>query len=126
MVDEPVADVLRAVEQRRLRALVDGDMTVAEQLHADDYELVTPGGRTLSKRDYLDGIAGGVLDYSAFEPASDIAVLAGVDVVCLRYQALIDITFGEGEHDRGLFWHTDIWADRGNGWQAVWSHATRT
>ncbi|HET7689140.1 MAG TPA: nuclear transport factor 2 family protein [Nocardioidaceae bacterium] len=120
------ADMFRALEQRRLLSLVDVNMTVAEQLHADDYQLITPGGRTLDKRDYLDGVAQGVLDYAVFEPASEIAVLAGVDIVCLRYQALIDITFGEGEHDRGLFWHTDIWAEREQGWQAVWSHATRT
>lgn len=119
------ADMFRALEQRRLLSLVEANMTVAEQLHADDYQLITPGGRTLGKRDYLDGIAAGVLDYAAFEAASEIAVLAGSDIVCLRYQALIDITFGEGEHDRGLFWHTDIYAERDAGWQAVWSHATR-
>ena len=121
----PDTEMFRALEQRRLLSLVESNMTVAEQLHADDYQLITPGGRTLNKRDYLDGIEAGVLDYVVFEAASEISVLAGADVVCLRYQALIDITFGDGEHDRGLFWHTDIYADRGEGWQAVWSHATK-
>ena len=32
------ADELRDVERRRLQSLVDGDLEVADALHADDYE----------------------------------------------------------------------------------------
>lgn len=38
------ADHVRATEDDRLRALVEADMDVAEQLHADDYEVITGGG----------------------------------------------------------------------------------
>jgi hypothetical protein len=38
------AEVVRATERARLRALVDKDMEMANQLHADDFELINPGG----------------------------------------------------------------------------------
>jgi len=46
VVDSISPDELRALEQRRTKALVDRDMDLARRLHASDYELVTPGGRT--------------------------------------------------------------------------------
>ncbi len=38
------ADQIRAIERERLRALVDVDLEVAERLHADDFQLINPGG----------------------------------------------------------------------------------
>jgi hypothetical protein len=69
-VDMPPSDtstLLLGLERRRLRALVAGDPEAAEQLHADDYQLITPSGATLSKHEYLDAIASGELNYRAFE-----------------------------------------------------------
>ena len=116
---------LRATERRRLRALVDADDAAARELHADDYQLITPGGRTYSKAEYLSDVASGVLDYRVFEPASEIATQILGDAGAVRYQARIDIRFASGGADSGLFWHTDMyrWAD--GRWQAVWSQATR-
>jgi hypothetical protein len=116
---------IRDLERRRLRALVDADVDVANRLHADDYELVTPGADRLSKADYLGAIASGEIDYRVFEPASDIDVLVlGETAVALRYVARIDIDFGTGT-DLALALHTDIWSHRDGVWQAVWSQATR-
>jgi hypothetical protein len=59
---EPVqGQQVREIERERLRSLVAPDMALAERLHADDYELITPGGATMSKREYLDAIADGDL-----------------------------------------------------------------
>ena len=66
------AETLKAIEHRRLRALVDADIEVAGPLHAPDFELVNPRGGTLSKEEYLGGIASGVLDYRRFEAVSEI------------------------------------------------------
>lgn len=118
------AQQLREVERRRLRSLVNRDMAVAASLHADDYELVTPGGAALSKQDYLTGIESGELDYHVFEAASDVAVRVSGEVGIVRYQARIDIAVS-GRADRGLFWHTDFYEWRDGRWQAVWSQATR-
>jgi len=115
---------LLETERRRLKALVDRDLVAGGQLHADDYQLITPNGAALSKRDYLDGILTGALNYQVFEAASEVSVKAYEDVGVLRYQALIEVDF-PGGHDGGRFWHTDIYERREGQWQVVWSQATR-
>ena len=123
-MNEGAIEALRESERRRLAALVERNMDVADALHADDYELITPGGAALSKRDYLSGIASGALRYRRFEPDGEIAVRVWGSAAALRYQVLIDIDW-EGGRDSGRFWHTDIYELTGDRWQAVWSQATR-
>jgi hypothetical protein len=118
------AEELCEVEHLRLQALVDGRMAVAADLHADDYQLISPGGRTLSKDEYLAGVESGELDYHVFEAASAIAVRVFHEAGVVRYQARIEIAFS-GQFDSGLFWHTDFYERRDGRWQAVWSQATR-
>lgn len=117
--------VLRELERTRIEALVRADMAVAEMLHADDYQLITPGGAALSKRQYLDGVASGALLYRVFEPASDITVKTSADMAVVRYRARIEIDL-EDSRDAGTFWHTDVYQRRKGRWQAAWSQATRT
>jgi len=120
------ADDLRDIERRRLAALVAADMATAEALHAEDYELIPPGGQTFSGREYLEAIGSGALRYEVFEPASEIRVrLLGEIGAAVRYRARILVHDGEGNTDAGTFWHTDIYAFRDGRWQAVWSQATR-
>ena len=118
------AEHVREVERRRLRSLVDHDMAVAAALHADDYELVTPGGIALSKQEYLEAVESGDLDYSIFEAVSDVAVRMFDDAGIVRYQAHIEMS-GLGQAFSGVFWHTDFYERRDGRWQAVWSQATR-
>jgi hypothetical protein len=117
-------EALRDTERRRLRALLDADMATAESLHADDYQLIPPGGGALSKAEYLGGIADGSLRYSRFEPDGEMRVRFWGNGAALRYEVLIDVAAdGTVYHDR--CWHTDIYELRDGRWQAVWSHATR-
>ena len=100
-------------------------MAESESLHAEDYQLITPGGAALSKEAYLGQIADGSLAYRQFEPAGEIRVqVFGPSAAALRYQVTIEALF-PGGHDFGQFWHTDIYRRRDGNWQAVWSHATR-
>lgn len=122
--DLPLAELLRKTERKRLRALAAGDMELARSLHAEDYELIPPGGGTISKEEYLGGVASGALNYVVFEPASEIRVRTYERAAVLRYQARIDGYFGDAV-DSGFFWHTDIYEMRGDRWQVVWSQATR-
>jgi hypothetical protein len=122
--DAELLERLRATERARLRALVEGDLATADALHADDYQLVTPGGATLSKAEYLGGIADGTLRYRRFEPDGPIEVRVWGSAAAARYQVVIDVEAdGSSYHDR--CWHTDIYELRDGRWQAVWSHATR-
>jgi hypothetical protein len=120
----PSPAFIQELERQRLGALVAADMELARSLHADDYQLVTPGGATRSRDEYLDDIASGDLDYQVFEPASEVAVHAYGRAAALRYQARIEVLVS-GQLDSGLFWHTDIYEYRDGRWQAVWSQATR-
>jgi hypothetical protein len=127
--DAASAQALRALleetERRRLRALVEGDLTTADALHADDYQLITPGGAAYSKAEYLAGIADGSLNYQRFEPEGEVMVrMLGSSAAAVRYRVEIVIAW-EGGEDRGRFWHTDIYEHRDDRWMAVWSHATR-
>ena len=56
---EEEAELLRATERERLRALVTGDVERAGQLHTDDFQLINPLGGALSKEQYLGGIRSG-------------------------------------------------------------------
>jgi uncharacterized protein DUF4440/DinB family protein len=115
---------IRAIERERLAALVAGDIVTAERLHADDYELVTPSGRTLSKTAYLGAVGDGSLRYVVFEPASVVRVRITGDTAILRYRATID--FQPIDHpDPVTVWHTDYYERRDGRWQAVWSQATQ-
>lgn len=117
-------DDIRDLERRRLRSLVEKDLRTARELHADDYELVSPWGDRWSKSEYLGGIESGALDYHVFEPDSDIDVLELGGATAVRYVARIEI-HSSGGKDEGRFRHTDIWRLRDGRWQVVWSQATR-
>jgi hypothetical protein len=117
-------DFSQDLERQRLAALVASDVELARSLHADDYQLITPGGATLSRDEYLDDIATGDLDYLVFEPASEIAVRIYDRAAAVRYKAKIEVIVSD-QLDTGLFWHTDIYELRDGRWQAAWSHATR-
>lgn len=118
------AELLRATERERLRALVEVDMEVARRLHADDFQLITPTGVVLSKDGYLGMVASGELDYRVWEPDSPIDVRVYGPVALIRYRSRLDNV--DGGHHVGLrhYWHTDTYEQRDEQWQVVWSHAT--
>jgi hypothetical protein len=118
------ATSIREAEHARLRALVAADLEAAEALHADDFLLVTPGGATYDKVQYLSAIADGSISYDVFEPVSEIEVRLYECVAAIRYRSRIEIT-AAGERYSDRCWHTDLYEERDGGWQIVWSHATR-
>ncbi len=123
--DGPEAEHLRATERARLRALVEANVDVARPLHADDFQLITPSGVTLSKDEYLGHIASGYLDYRVWEPDA-IAVRVQGRMVLLRYHAHLDIVVAGHDVVGPLrrYWHTDSYEQRDGRWQVVWSQAT--
>jgi hypothetical protein len=117
-------DVLRTIERNRLRSLVDVNLDVAEPLHAGNYQLITPRGIALTKAEYLGSIESGELNYSVFEPVSDIAVWGDDHIAVLRYKASIAL-HPPARNQPFVCWHTDCYELRDANWQAVWSQATR-
>ncbi|MEZ4713751.1 MAG: nuclear transport factor 2 family protein [Caldilineaceae bacterium] len=116
-------ELLRATERQRLRALVDANMEVANQLHADDFQLVNPAGQTLSKEQYLGWIASGMINYLVWEPG-EIAVRLHGDLAILRYQAQMEIIVDGQQSPPNRLWHMDVYEKRSGCWQVVWSQAT--
>ncbi len=124
LVDEDRdAEILRATERERLRALVTGDVARAGQLHTADFQLINPLGGVLSKEQYLGGISSGQIHYLYWEPEAIIVRLYG-DVAVIRYQSQLEIV-EQGRHiPRQRYWHTDLYERHETRWQVVWSHAT--
>jgi len=120
------ADLIRATERERLRALVAADLAVANQLHADDFQLINPGGGVLSKEQYLGGIASGYLNYRVWEPDSAIEVrLYGDNGAVIRYRSRLHMSLGGADGSLLHYWHTDSHELRDGQWQVLWSQATQ-
>ncbi len=120
------AELLRSTELDRPRALVEGDLDRARELHAEDFQLVTPSGQELSKDQYLRRVASGDLNYLAWD-AGPIAVrlyTASMAAV-IRYRSELEIVDNGNHVPRRPYWHTDVYEQRDGRWQVIWSHATR-
>ena len=120
----PSADDVRSAERKRLSALVAGNMDVARQLHADDFQLVTPLGAVFSKEEYLGAVTAGILHYLVMEIDSPIDVRIYHDVALIRYRAQIEIEVQGQGYPRAPYWFTDAYENRDGQWQIVWSQGT--
>jgi len=114
---------LDQVERDRLRALVEADVDRAAPFHADEFQLITPSGRTLSKEGYLEAVRSGDIDYALWE-AGEIVVRSYGDVAVIRYSSEIAFTVDGTRTPRGRYWHTDLYERHDGRWQVVWSQAT--
>ena len=123
MRDDP-ADQIRQTERQRLRALVDAVMEVARQLHADDFELITPDGSEFTKQIYLGQIETGQLDYRIWEPGEIKVQLYG-DAAVIRYRdTRFEVFFNGKLARRGRLRHIDLYEKRNGQWQVIWSQAS--
>nr|WP_281173631.1 nuclear transport factor 2 family protein [Deinococcus frigens] len=108
------------MERTRLKALVSGDMNTAQQLHAPEFELITPSGLRLSRDKYLDAIAAGRLKYLVWEVISEIEVRHFSDVAFIRYRSRLDVVSGDPQMVAGnvstrppdTCGHTDLYERR--------------
>jgi hypothetical protein len=119
------ADLIRSIERTRLRALVDADIDTARRLHAEDFQLINPLGGSLSKDQYLGGVASGELDYLSWDP-EQIEVRVYSRVAAIRYRSQLEIIVAGQKIPSQRYWHTDLYEKRDGQWQVVWSHATET
>ncbi len=115
---------IRQLERERLRSLVAADLTTARRLHAEDFQLINPGGAAISKTEYLAQIESGQLDYRAWE-AGEITVRLYRDVAMIRYRDVrFDVDWQAQPVHRGPMFHTNLYERRGAQWQIVWSQAS--
>src|SRR5438876_7962306 len=111
-------EFFRELELRRTRALVERDMATVNELHAPEYELVTPAGKVFDRKRYLAAIESEPF-YAAWE-VGEMAFRIAPGMAIVRYKARL--TFPSGREV--TCWHTDAYENRAGSWQAVWSQAT--
>ena len=117
-------DTLRGLELSRIAALVQADGKRLLQLHAADYQLITPAGRTFTRDRYLGLLASGELRYLRWEPEA-MAVRSCDAMALVRYAVTLQLGSPEGPGTPLRCWHTDSYEKRSGVWQAVWSQATK-
>lgn len=119
----PPGDHFRDLERSRIRGLLTRDMPLLRQLHAPDYQLISPNGRSFTREQYLGDVETGTLRYLRWDPGP-IDVRTGERMAIVRYQATLELDAGTGQGTPFQCWHTDSYELRDAGWQAVWSQAT--
>jgi hypothetical protein len=118
-----LADYIKALENTRIQALLARDMPRLWQLHAAEYQLITPPGRTFTRERYLGEIESGNLRYLKWEPGP-METRTSAHMAVVRYQATLELDSGNGRGTPFPCWHTDSYELRGDTWKAVWSQAT--
>jgi hypothetical protein len=117
------ADFIREIETTRTRALIGRDMALLWQLHAPDYQLITPPGRTYTRDRYLGEIESGTLRYLRWEHGA-MNVRVSERMAIVRYQATLELDAGDGQGTPFACWHTDSYELADDIWRVVWSQAT--
>jgi Domain of unknown function (DUF4440) len=113
-----LAGALRAIERSRIQALVQRDVAVLRQLHAPEYQLITPAGRVFTREHYLAAIEAEPF-YTGWD-AGEMQARVSAQMAVLRYRAQLSFPSGKSLD----CWHTDHYEWRDGQWQAVWSQAT--
>jgi hypothetical protein len=98
---------------------VQRDLATVEELHAPEYQLVTPTGRVFTREAYLGRIRAAPF-YAAWEVLGEMIFRLSAHMAVIRYKARIQFPSGRVF----VCWHTDSYELRASGWQAVWSQAT--
>ena len=111
-------EFFRELELRRTRALIERDIKTLNELHAPEYELITPAGKVFDRKHYLGAIEREPF-YAGWE-AGEMTFRISPSMAIVRYKA--KLTFPSGREL--LCWHTDTYENRAGLWQAVWSQAT--
>jgi hypothetical protein len=115
----PGEGFFRTLEERRTLALVQRDLATLEELHAPEYQLVTPAGGVFTREAYLGRIRAAPF-YAAWEVLGEMSFRLSAHMAVIRYKARIQFPSGRVF----VCWHTDTYELRDCGWQAVWSQAT--
>ena len=115
---------IRALETVRIAALLQADGALLQQLHAAEYQLISPSGNTLSRERYLGLLASGELRYQRWD-AETMAVRSSPAMALVRYAVTLQLGTPNEPGTPRRCWHTDSYELRGGQWQAVWSQATQ-
>ena len=116
-------DQLNQLEQRLIRAWLDNDRETVNAILADDWTVIDPRGRVLTKAQVMDEgfesgtrkIEAGTIDEVKVRTFGDFAVVTGRTAAAGSYQ---------GTNFSVTLRFTDVFVKRGANWQAVASQGT--
>lgn len=117
------AEDVRNMERDRLRALVHANLDVARPLHAENFQVINPLGRSLSKEQYLSSVASGESDYLYWEADTISVRLYGAAAV-IRYRSEAEVVVRGQKIPRRAYWNTGLYEKRDSRWQIVWFQVT--
>jgi hypothetical protein len=113
-----------AAERQRLGALVNGDMNTAERLHAHDFNVINPLGRSLSRAAYLSSVASGESDYFSWQP-QNIEVRVHGPMAVIRYRSRVEMAVRGQRLPMMEAWNTGVYERRQGQWMIVWFQVTQ-
>ncbi len=117
---------IAGLERSRLDAIVRPDRIVLEALHHPNFVLCTPGGGLWDRTTYIERLCDGSINYSCFEPQSDMDVEISGSLAVVRYLSVIDLLTPTGGGHLEC-WHLDVYVKGDDSaWRCKWSQATDT
>jgi hypothetical protein len=93
-------------------------------MHADDFQVISPFGSAFDKREYLQSVTSGELDYVRWEP-EDIHVRIHGTAAALRYKTLADVSSRGKILPTMQTWNTAYYERRKGRWVIVWYQVTQ-
>ncbi|MET0291498.1 MAG: nuclear transport factor 2 family protein [Steroidobacteraceae bacterium] len=122
--DEASRKAVLEADQRRIEALVAGDLATLDALTADDYTHVETNGGLRTKAEFFALLARGdvrfvrwTIDENTVRLFGDVAVVTG------RYRNVVRTADGEQPEKRAR--HQRVWVRRDGAWRNVAHQATR-
>ena len=117
------SEQLNQLEQRLIRAWVESDRETVDAILSDDWRVIDPAGRVLTKAQVMEEgfesgvrkIESGTIDEVNVRLFNDVAVVTGRTIAGGSYQ---------GETVSVELRFTDVCVKRGDDWQVVSSQAT--
>lgn len=120
-----IADQVARIEQRRVQALLEVDVTALGELHAEHYQLCNPTGTVWGKAEYVDRLRSGTLVYRRLAPLISIDVVTTDDLAVVRYRCAIALHVDGDDIPEHECWHTDVYTrEPDRQWRCTWSRAT--
>jgi Domain of unknown function (DUF4440) len=109
---------LRQVESRRQQACIDADVPVLEVILGDELRYVHANGRVVSKRELVDSIASGQVDYVSIRtPEAEVHVYGMAAVVA--GSAALEVRAGGGPLQKLTNLFAAVYALRDGSWRLV-------
>jgi ketosteroid isomerase-like protein len=123
MSDEDRRVSLVRAHERRLKALLDGDLDALRQEVGEDMIYVSSSGRTSTRAEVIEAIKTGTLNIERME-ASDVSTRLYGDIGILIYAADAKMVYGDTKVE-GMTRSTTVYAFRDGGWRMISQHQSR-